>query len=281
MEEERSRKIAILIDAENISSKYAKLALDEAARLGTVICKRIYADWSSSVSASWRKAVMDYSIQPIQQFSNTTGKNSSDSAMIIDAMDLLHAGKLQGFCIVSSDSDFTRLAARLRESEMMVIGMGEKKTPTSFISACDKFLYLDVLLSEKLQKEPVALTAAKPKPTKKATAAKSETVAVAAEPSDAPVKSGMDKDEITKAIAELIDENSDEDGWFFMGALGSQLLSKYPDFDARNFGFPKLTLFVKSLDTYEFRSDTNPSNPHLHLVYVRKKRENATQPATE
>lgn len=271
MEEEQSRKIAILIDAENISHKYAKLALDEAARMGTVICKRIYADWSSSVTASWRKAVMDYSIQPIQQFSNTTGKNSSDSAMIIDAMDLLHAGKLQGFCIVSSDSDFTRLASRLRESEMMVIGMGEQKTPASFISACDKFLYLDLLLSEKLQKENAAPTATKPKPPKKTTAIKSDSEAAAAEPSDAPIKLGMDKDEIIKAIAELVDENSDEDGWFFMGALGSQLLSKYPDFDARNFGFPKLTAFVKSLEVYELRSDANPANPHLQLVYMRKK----------
>ncbi len=270
MEEGTNRKIAVLIDAENISCKYAKLALDEAARFGTVICKRIYADWSSGATASWRKVVQDYSIHPIQQFSNVAGKNASDSAMIIDAMDLLHEGRLQGFCLVSSDSDFTRLASRLRESEMLVVGMGEQKTPSSFINACDKFLYMDILLKEQ-EKEAVLTEKARPKQPDKAKLATATTDGKATEPDDTLLKSGMNKETIIKSIAELIDENSDEDGWYFMGALGNRLLSQYPDFDARNFGFSKLTAFVKSIGIYDFRSDPLPNNPNIKLVYVRKK----------
>lgn len=262
MDSDSSRKLAILIDAENISSKYAKLILDEAARFGTAICKRIYGDWSSSTSAAWKKAVMDYSIQPIQQFCNTSGKNSSDSALIIDAMDLLHAGKLQGFCIISSDSDFTRLASRLRESEMLVVGMGEQKTPASFRSACDKFLYLDVLFKEKQGAVSDGIRPGKQKPA----------LSAAAEPAgELSVSPGMDKEEITKAIDELVTENSDEDGWYFMGALGNQLLNKYPDFDSRNFGYAKLTHFVRSLDAYDFKSESSPAAPNIQLVYIRKK----------
>lgn len=142
---EKELKIAILIDAENISSKYASIILQEAASLGNVIYKRIYGDWTTTHLNSWKKVLLENAVQPIQQFSNTIGKNSSDSALIIDAMDLLYQNNLDAFCIVSSDSDFTRLASRLRESQMFVLGMGEKKTPRSFISACNKFSYLDLL----------------------------------------------------------------------------------------------------------------------------------------
>lgn len=142
---EKELKIAILIDAENISSKYASIILQEAASFGNVIYKRIYGDWTTTHLNSWKKVLLENAVQPIQQFSNTIGKNSSDSALIIDAMDLLYQNDLDAFCIVSSDSDFTRLASRLRESQMFVLGMGEKKTPRSFISACNKFSYLDLL----------------------------------------------------------------------------------------------------------------------------------------
>lgn len=142
---EKELKIAILIDAENISSKYASIILQEAAGLGNVIYKRIYGDWTTPALSSWKKVLLENAIQPVQQFCNTYGKNSSDSALIIDAMDLLYQHKLDAFCIVSSDSDFTRLASRLRESQMFVLGMGEKKTPRAFISACNKFSYLDLL----------------------------------------------------------------------------------------------------------------------------------------
>lgn len=145
----KDMKIAVLIDAENISSKYANTILQEASGLGNVIYKRIYGNWTSSQLGSWKQELLDHAIQPIQQYSNTSGKNSSDSALIIDAMDLLYQNRLDAFCIVSSDSDFTRLASRLRESEMYVLGMGEKKTPRAFISACNKFVYLDVLAGQK------------------------------------------------------------------------------------------------------------------------------------
>ena len=141
-------KLAVLIDAENISSQYIDVILSEANNLGDVIYKRIYGNWTTQQMASWRTTILNNAIQPIQQYSNTTGKNSSDSALIIDTMDLLYTTNLDGFCIVSSDSDFTRLASRLRESQKYVLGMGESKTPRSFISACNKFLYLDVLLEE-------------------------------------------------------------------------------------------------------------------------------------
>ncbi len=145
----KDMKIAVLIDAENISSKYAHTILQEASGLGNVIYKRIYGNWTSSQLGSWKQELLDHAIQPIQQYSNTSGKNSSDSALIIDAMDLLYQNRLDAFCIVSSDSDFTRLASRLRESEMYVLGMGEQKTPRAFISACNKFVYLDVLAGQK------------------------------------------------------------------------------------------------------------------------------------
>ena len=145
---EEFMKVAVLIDAENISFKYAKLILDEASRQGTVVCRRIYGDWSEASLSSWKTAIMEYSFNAIQQFHNTKGKNSSDSALIIDAMDLMHESNYQCMCIVSSDSDFSKLASRLRESEIYVVGMGETKTPVSFRSSCDKFLYLDVLLNK-------------------------------------------------------------------------------------------------------------------------------------
>ncbi len=255
---EEGKRIAVLIDAENISPSYVKLVLDEASNYGTVVYKRIYGDWSMKSLSSWHSVILDYSIHPIQQFSNTRGKNASDSAMIIDAMDLLHTGRLQGFCIVSSDSDFTRLASRLRESEMLVIGMGEKKTPASFISACDRFSYLDVLLEEKRKAEKKAEKAKQPAPAAKAKNEK-------ADAAESEFRTGRDLDEVVKAIGELIDEHSNEDGWIFLGSLGNGLLSRYPDFDTRNFGYRKLSEFVKSLDSFECKSSDNS------MYYIRKK----------
>jgi len=145
---EQDKKFALLIDAENISPQYIDIILSEANNLGNVIYKRIYGNWTSPQMGSWKSTILDNAIQPVQQYSNTSGKNSSDSALIIDTMDLLYRTQLDGFCIVSSDSDFTRLASRLRESDKYVLGMGESKTPRSFISACNRFLYLDVLYAE-------------------------------------------------------------------------------------------------------------------------------------
>ena len=161
-QETREMRVAVLIDAENVASKYISIILNEANSLGNIIIKRIYGDWTSQQMGAWRRVILDNSVQPIQQYSNVSGKNSSDSALIIDAMDLLYQGRLDCFCIVSSDSDFTRLAARLRESEMYVLGMGERKTPQSFISACNKFSYIDLLYAASLPEvKPAAKNADK------------------------------------------------------------------------------------------------------------------------
>lgn len=249
---EEGKKIAVLIDAENISPKYIKILLDEASNYGTIVYKRIYGDWSKSALSSWHSVILDYSIHAIQQFSNTKGKNATDSAMIIDAMDLLHTERLHGFCIVSSDSDFTRLASRLRESEMLVIGMGEKKTPASFISACDKFSYLDVLYDEKQKTE------------EKQAVAKKEKQGRTESPAETAFKTGRDLNEVVKTIGELIDEQSGDDGWMFLGSVGNGLLNRYSDFDVRNFGYRKLRDFVSSLGMFECRSQDN-------ITYIRKK----------
>ncbi len=161
---DKEMKIAVLIDAENISSKYAQIILNEASSLGTIIYKRIYGNWTTSLLNSWKNELLNCAIQPIQQYSNTIGKNSSDSALIIDAMDLLYQKRLDAFCIVSSDSDFTRLASRLQESEIYVVGMGEQKTPRAFISACSKFVYLDLLYKANNKKSERSLSSKKRKP---------------------------------------------------------------------------------------------------------------------
>lgn len=251
-----SKKLAVLIDAENISSKYIKTILDEASNEGNIIIKRIYGNWTNNQMAAWKDVILDNSIQPIQQYSNSVGKNSSDSSMIIDAMDLMHAGRLDGFCIVSSDSDFTRLAARLKENELYVLGMGEQKTPKSFINACSKFLYLDILYSEGKMAEEL--------PIKDEGGKKSEEISSA--PPAKKVKkvennkttednegSGKDRKNIIFAIKALIEEHSDDDGWILSAMLGSQLLKRFPDFDVRNFGFSKFNLFIKSLSMFDVK----------------------------
>lgn len=263
MDNTQSMKTAVLIDAENISWTYAKLILDEASKVGTVICRRIYGDWSSQSLSSWRKPIMDYSIQPIQQFQNTTGKNSSDSALIIDAMDLLHEGRYRCVCIASSDSDFTRLASRFRESEIYVVGMGEQKTPVAFRSACDKFLYLDVIMQENKQGSMDSTGKAKAAP-------QSADSGEAALADTGTIDSGLNKQDVIMAINDILAHESDEDGWYFMGELGNRLLAKFPDFDVRNFGYSKLTPFVKSLDLYEVKGISNPST-HVKYIYMRAK----------
>lgn len=244
------KRYAVLIDADNISDKYIKFILDEISNDGVATYKRIYGDWTKPTFASWKSVLLEHSITPIQQYGYTTGKNATDSAMIIDAMDILYSNNVDGFCIVSSDSDFTRLASRLRESGMDVVGMGESKTPKPFISACNKFKYLDILY---LAAQPAA----------------------AAAPAKAP-KDVQDEDKMTnaetikKAIITIVQENSDEDEWIFIGDIGNKLQKRYPDFDVRNFGHNKFTPFIKSLDLFEIRSEKiNGSNNKL--IYVKEK----------
>lgn len=248
---EKDMKIAVLIDADNVSDKYIKHIIDEISNHGTPTYKRIYGDWTKPQLAPWKAVLLNYSITPIQQYNYTTGKNSSDASLIIDAMDILYSKNVDGFCIVSSDSDFTRLAARLREAGMLVIGMGEKKTPTPFISACEKFKYLEVLAS--MATKPVEVVGKKQQPKAEETKVSMTTV-----------------DELAEAIRTIITEVSDEDGWVFLGELGNILTKRYPDFDTRNYGYSKLTPFVASLKQFEIRS-TRTNNPSISLKYVRNK----------
>jgi uncharacterized LabA/DUF88 family protein len=232
-------KLAVLIDAENISSTYIDVIMSEAHGLGDVIYKRIYGNWTTSQMASWKSTILDNAIQPVQQYSNTTKKNSSDSALIIDTMDLLYQSNLDGFCIVSSDSDFTRLASRLRESQKYVIGMGESKTPRSFISACNKFLYLDVLLTQAEENNTVEDHSNNGKCVDlpdKLTPIKSIDP-VLSRPVD--TTSGKDIKTIKQALIKLTEENSDDNGWIFSGTLGNLLNKQFSDFDVRNFGYKK------------------------------------------
>lgn len=241
---ESDLRFAILIDADNISDKYIKIILDETANMGVATYKRIYGDWTNPQLAAWKNVLLENSIIPMQQYSYTVGKNATDSAMIIDAMDILYSKTVDGFCIVSSDSDFTRLAARLRESGMQVIGMGEEKTPKPFISACNQFKYLDLLYSNQQEEEKeeipdnsLELKSPETPPHKRQNAK----------------QGGKELRHIRNTIKAIMDKFSDEEGWLSSGKLGDQLSKRLPDFDVRNYGFSKLTPFIKSLGDYEIQ----------------------------
>lgn len=277
---ENDLKIAVLIDADNISDKYIKIILDETANNGVATYKRIYGDWTSPRLVSWKTVLLDNSIIPMQQYSYTYGKNATDSAMIIDAMDILYSGTVDGFCIVSSDSDFTRLVARLRESGMHVTGMGESKTPKPFISACNQFKYLDILY-ENMELEQQAEQKKLAEQKKRETAAKKvqqkKRPAVAGKAAEKPVAAPKEKIEpqtnlemIRQTLRTLVEKFSDEDGWIFSGKLGGQLSKRYPDFDVRNFGYSKLTPFIESLDEYEIQRVSTGGNGK-QLIYFKQK----------
>lgn len=262
-------RFAILIDADNISDKYVKIILEEAANSGVATYKRIYGDWTSSRLASWKNVLLQNSIIPMQQYSYTIGKNATDSAMIIDAMDILYSGNVDGFCIVSSDSDFTRLASRLRESGMQVIGMGEEKTPKPFISACNQFKYLDLIYSNQQKEEE--REAARQKEAQETLRQKEAQAAAKQRETAAKKKSGSSKEkdlkQVRRTINAIIEKFSDEDGWLFSGKLGDQLSKRMPDFDVRNYGFTKFTPFIKSLGDYE--TDKRPASGGQKQIYFR------------
>lgn len=271
---EKEMKIAVLIDAENISGKYVNVILSEANKLGNVIYKRIYGDWTSSQMGTWKNVILDNAIQPIQQYKNVSGKNSSDSSLIIDAMDLLYQGKADGFCIVSSDSDFTRLASRLREAEKFVLGMGEKKTPRSFISACNRFSYLDLLLEAAAEHAAPAAKALpvekneKPDRNKKKKNERQDAVKKA--PREV-VENGSNLQSVCTALEELVEENSDDEGWIYSGKLGYLLGKRFPDFDVRNFGARKFTVFVRELGLFEVRELLDDESETSKRIYFRLK----------
>ncbi len=247
-------KLAILIDADNISPKYVKVILDEAASFGVATCKRIYGDWSDVRLKSWKDVLLNNSIIPIQQYSYTTGKNATDSAMIIDAMDLLYGGNLDGFCIVSSDSDFTRLAARLREEGKMVIGMGESKALGPFVKACDQFKYLDLILEHGEENEPEVQPVSE-----------SEAAAAAGANDD----TAINRDSIGRLIHGMIEEMDDGTGWVRTSRIGDQLIKRYPDFDVRNFGSKSLNKFLTSMPELEVEERILANGNPIQFVRVR------------
>ena len=265
---DKELKIAILIDADNISDKYVKIILDETATKGVATYKRIYGDWTSTKLGSWKKVLLENSIIPIQQYSYTTGKNASDSAMIIDAMDILYTREIDGFVIVSSDSDFTKLAMRLRESGKYVVGMGESKTPSPFVKACDRFKTLDILMRsvEEIPKKGRNVGKSYYKRENNNITEQS----IEKEKNEADISPITDLREIKTAIFSLLKENSDESGWMFLGELGNMVLKLYPDFDCRNYGYAKLSNLLESFRDIEIRRE-NAKDSHNQLVYVRKR----------
>lgn len=257
-------RFAVLIDADNVSDKYIKIILDEVANVGVATYKRIYGDWTSPNLASWKTCLLDNSITPMQQYGYTKGKNSTDSAMIIDAMDILYSGTVDGFAIVSSDSDFTRLVARLRESGMQVVGMGEQKTPKPFIAACNQFKYLDLLFEQQLDTEEADDAVAAEAEGSKGTAASERR-----RPGERSSMRGLDTTSVRLAIDAILDIHADEDGWIDLAWLGNLLVKRLPDFDVRNYGYKRLFPFLKSLDAYEFNEPAGQSG--ARPIYLRVK----------
>ena len=234
-------KLAVLIDGDNIPSKYIKEMMEEVSKYGSPTVKRIYGDWTKPQLSKWKNVLLENAINPIQQYSYTQGKNATDSAMIIDAMDILYSEKVDGFCLASSDSDFTKLATRLREAGLLVYGIGEKKTPEPFIVACDKFIYLEILHKQEddsLKKEKNSLDKITPK--------------------------------TIRLLKATVADTADDDGWAFMGDVGSLLLKKQSNFDPRNFGFEKLTPLFESLKGFDIERRVQ-ENSRFKLVYVKNK----------
>lgn len=245
-------KLAVLIDGDNVPGKMVKEMMQEIAKYGNATIKRIYGDWTRPNLTGWKNVLLENAITPIQQYSYTTGKNATDSAMIIDAMDILYSKKVDGFFLVSSDSDFTRLATRLREAGMKVYGLGEKKTPDPFIASCDKFIYIEILQED--------------------SETDSKTDETPGTKGKAKRKKTFDKvtGKVIRLIESTINDTADEEGWAFMGDVGSLLLKKRPNFDPRNFGYPKLTPLIDSIDKFEIETRASQGGKS-NLIYVRNK----------
>ena len=247
MEEKR---FAVLIDADNVSSKYIKYILDETANYGIATYKRIYGDWTKPNTAAWKDVLLENSVTPIQQYGYTTGKNATDSAMIIDAMDILYSGNVDGFCIVSSDSDFTKLSSRLRESGMTVVGMGEKKTPKPFIASCNQFKYLDVLVAS----EEKSMAMSRDSETMK-NGKRNSIITKTSNENDDSEKGMTNLSVIKTAVKKMLNEVDGNNQSMNMGEIGNRLAKRYPDFDVRNYGDTKLSKFLKKMDFIQIESD--------------------------
>lgn len=249
---ENELRLAVLIDADNAPRTALREIMAEVAVYGSATIKRIYGDWTAPNMGSWKPLLLEHAITPFQQYSYTTGKNATDSAMIIDAMDILYSGNCGGFVLVSSDSDFTRLATRLREAGMKVYGMGEKKTPKPFIVACDKFVYIESLKAVEKAQPPAAGKSAKKK-------------------APAPAEAESPALSVQELIAQSVEDLADEDGYAYLGDLGTLLIKKQPDFDARNYGFAKLSKFIAALEGFELDERHNAKYQGTQ-VFVRNKK---------
>ena len=244
MSDGKIEKLAVLIDADNAQPSIVDGLLSEIAKYGTANVKRIYGDWTLSGLKGWKEVLLQYSIQPIQQFGYTSGKNATDSALIIDAMDLLYTGKFDGFCIVSSDSDFTKLASRIREAGLFVYGFGERKTPKAFVSACDKFIFTEVLRAKTDESEAIVK------------------------------KSSSELKQDTKLVSLLrnaVEASSDEDGWAQLGPVGSNIAKQSPEFDPRNYGYRKLGELVAATKLFDIE-ERQVGDSNSKALYVRDKR---------
>lgn len=279
----QERRFAVLIDADNVSAKYIKYILDEISNYGVVTYKRIYGDWTKTNTSSWKEILLEYSVTPIQQYGYTVGKNATDSAMIIDAMDILYSGNVEGFCIVSSDSDFTKLSSRLRESGMLVVGMGERKTPKPFIVSCNQFKYLDVLA----ETEKKSIETEENKDIETDNKVNDTTSAGGLDAISNPkvekietLKNMTDLSTIKSAIIKIMNEADNDDQNMHMGELGSKLVKRYPDFDVRNYGDTKLSKFLKKFDFLEIRTKAEDGGTSM-WVSIKTNDPNSSNPAVK
>lgn len=279
-QDNKELKLAVLIDADNVPYSNVKGMMEEIAKYGTPTTKRIYADWTKPNAGGWKSVLLEHAITPIQQYSYTVGKNSSDSALIIDAMDLLYSDKLDGFCIVSSDSDFTRLAIRLRESGMKVIGIGEKKTPSAFIAACDRFVFIEVLdgaikktraIANGRNKLPKSKAAEENKKVIDPSASEQAKQKVPAKIAEKTIQKPLNKidNQTIELIEDTLEAIGDEDGWAFLGDVGNLIVKKKPEFDPRNYGFSKLTPMLKSLTDILEIDERESDKKGIKHVFVR------------
>lgn len=244
MEQEiNQKKLAVLIDADNTQPAITEALLAEIAKYGIASVKRIYGDWTTPSLKGWKEVLLEYAIQPIQQFGYTTGKNSTDSAMIIDAMDLLYTEHLDGFCIVSSDSDFTRLASRIREAGLIVYGFGERKTPKPFVGACDKFIYAEILREDE---------ATPPMQKKNVNELKGDS-------------------RLVNLLRNVVEDSAYEDGWAYLGTVGQNIANQSPEFDPRNYGYNKLSDLLRATQLFDFDKRVS-ADSHVTTIYVRDKR---------
>lgn len=273
-------RLAVLIDADNVPPHNVRGMMEEIARYGTPTIKRIYGDFTKPNLTQWKNHLLDYAISPIQQFNYTTGKNATDSAMIIDAMDILYADKIDGFVLVSSDSDFTKLATRLRESGKIVYGFGEMKTPNAFIAACDRFIYLEIINqhaeeetdTEKDVRQTGRLTATVRRDADKKESGRKATDRKTAEKDPKGTDRSIQKIDrkLIQLISSSIRDVEDENGWAFLAEVGNLIVKKQPSFDSRNYGYDKLTTLIQSIGRYDVEM-RDTGNPNVKLVYIRIK----------